>query len=43
LYRHGIPEFAKYVDPTIPTEWYLKNKEAIGKLSIPTRVKVLGK
>jgi hypothetical protein len=32
LYRHSIPEFAKYSDPQIPTEWFLKNREAIQKL-----------
>ncbi|MDR3125168.1 MAG: hypothetical protein LBU10_04795, partial [Endomicrobium sp.] len=39
LYRHDIPDFAKYVDPTIPTKWYLKNKEAIEKLTVPTELK----
>ncbi|MDR2616888.1 MAG: hypothetical protein LBC22_03635, partial [Endomicrobium sp.] len=36
---HTIPEFSIYSDATIPTEWYLKNKEAIEKLTIPTELK----
>jgi hypothetical protein len=39
LYRHDNPEFAKYADPNIPTEWYLKNKEAIEKLKVEKEVK----
>jgi hypothetical protein len=39
LYRHTIPEFSRYSDVTIPTEWYLKNKEAIEKLTVPTEIK----
>jgi hypothetical protein len=29
LYRHTISQFSGYCDVNIPTEWYLKNKEAI--------------
>jgi PAS domain-containing protein len=39
LYRHIIPEFSKYADPTIETEWYLKNKKAIEKLKVDTELK----
>ncbi|MDR1245080.1 MAG: HAMP domain-containing histidine kinase [Endomicrobium sp.] len=39
LYRHDNPEFAKYADPNIPTEWYLKNKEAIEKLEVEKELK----
>jgi signal transduction histidine kinase len=39
LYRHVIPEFVKYADPSIPTEWYLKNKEAIEKLEVENELK----
>ncbi|MDR1434106.1 MAG: hypothetical protein LBI93_03025, partial [Endomicrobium sp.] len=39
LYRHDNPEFSKYSDPNVPTEWYLKNKEAIEKLEVEKEVK----
>jgi signal transduction histidine kinase len=39
LYRHVIPEFSKYADPTIPTEWFLRNKNAIEKLKVETELK----
>ncbi|MDR2427956.1 MAG: hypothetical protein LBD19_03340, partial [Endomicrobium sp.] len=39
LYRHIHPYFSKYSDPNIPTEWYLKNKEAIEKLEVEKEVK----
>ncbi|MDR2436486.1 MAG: GHKL domain-containing protein [Endomicrobium sp.] len=39
LYRHDNCEFAKYADVSIPTEWFLKNKEAIDKLKVPKEVK----
>ncbi|MDR1418334.1 MAG: hypothetical protein LBI80_04170 [Endomicrobium sp.] len=40
LYRHTIPEFTKYSDITIPTEWYLKNSKAIEKLTVPVKLKL---
>ena len=39
LYRHTIPKFVEYCDSNVPTEWYLKNKEAIEKLSVPMELK----
>jgi hypothetical protein len=39
LYRHDNPEFEKYSDPTIPTKWFLNNKEAIEKLEVEKEVK----
>ena len=39
LYRHTIPKFVEYSEPSIPTEWYLKNKETIEKLTVPTELK----
>jgi hypothetical protein len=39
LYRHVIPEFSEYADPTIETDWYLKNKRAIEKLKADTELK----
>ncbi|MDR1086658.1 MAG: hypothetical protein LBL16_00140 [Endomicrobium sp.] len=39
LYRHDIPEFSKYSDINIPTEWYLTNKKVIEKLESPKEVK----
>jgi signal transduction histidine kinase len=39
LYRHDNPEFSKYFDATIPTEWFLNNREAIEKLEVPKEVK----
>jgi hypothetical protein len=39
LYRHIISQFSGFCDPNIPTEWYLKNKDAIGKLTIPPQLK----
>ena len=32
LYRHCIPEFTRYVDKSIETEWVIKNREAIREL-----------
>ncbi|MDR1522653.1 MAG: hypothetical protein LBS29_01645, partial [Endomicrobium sp.] len=39
LYRHDIPEFCKYSEPSIPTEWYLKNKGAIEKIKVDKELK----
>jgi signal transduction histidine kinase len=39
LYRYDNCEFAKYANASIPSEWFLKNKEAIDKLKIPKEVK----
>jgi signal transduction histidine kinase len=39
LYRYTIPEFQKYSDQNIPTEWYLNNKEIIEKLTVPMELK----
>ncbi|MDR2617027.1 MAG: HAMP domain-containing histidine kinase [Endomicrobium sp.] len=39
LNRHTIPKFVEYCDSNAPTEWYLKNKEAIEKLTVPTELK----
>jgi hypothetical protein len=39
LYRHDNPEFSKYSNPNVPTEWYLKNKEAIEKLEVEKEIK----
>jgi signal transduction histidine kinase len=39
LYRHDNCEFEKYADASLPTEWFLKNKEAINKLKVPKEVK----
>ncbi|MDR1942928.1 MAG: hypothetical protein LBQ04_02260 [Endomicrobium sp.] len=39
LYRHDIPEFSKYSDINIPTEWYSKNKKVIETLESPKEVK----
>ena len=32
LYRHCIPEFAKYTDKSVETEWFVKNRDVISKL-----------
>jgi hypothetical protein len=39
LYRHTIPSFSGYCDVNIPTQWYLENKEAIEKLTVPMELK----
>jgi signal transduction histidine kinase len=39
LYRHTIPKFARYSDPSIPTEWYLKNIDTIKKLTVDVELK----
>ncbi|MDR3125424.1 MAG: hypothetical protein LBU10_06150, partial [Endomicrobium sp.] len=39
LYRHNISQFSGYCDVNIPTEWYLKNKEAIEKLTVDFELK----
>jgi hypothetical protein len=35
LNRYTIPKFVEYCDSNAPTEWYLKNKETIEKLTVP--------
>ncbi|MDR3179316.1 MAG: PAS domain-containing sensor histidine kinase [Holosporaceae bacterium] len=40
LYRHSIPEFAKYSDPHIPTEWFLKNNEAVQKSKCEVQIEL---
>ncbi|MBR1735020.1 MAG: hypothetical protein IJ730_06205 [Alphaproteobacteria bacterium] len=32
LYRHFYPDFKKFTNVSIPTEWYLTNKEAIERI-----------
>ncbi|MDR3071694.1 MAG: hypothetical protein LBU29_03795, partial [Endomicrobium sp.] len=39
LYRHVNLEFSRYADPSLPTDWYLKNKGAIEKLKCPYEIK----
>ncbi len=39
LYRHGIPEFEKYSDPSVPTEWFLTNKDAIEHIETPVNLR----
>ncbi|MDR0677645.1 MAG: ATP-binding protein [Holosporaceae bacterium] len=39
LYRHVIPDFNTYSDPSIETLWLAKNKESINKLQVDTVVK----
>jgi signal transduction histidine kinase/FixJ family two-component response regulator len=39
LYRHTIPEFSAYSDPSVPTKWFLTNKSSIEKLTIDKEVK----
>ncbi|MDR3071110.1 MAG: hypothetical protein LBU29_00695 [Endomicrobium sp.] len=39
LYRYNDPQFEKYVDPTIPTKWFLNNREVIEKLEVLKEVK----
>ncbi|MDR2066662.1 MAG: GHKL domain-containing protein, partial [Endomicrobium sp.] len=39
LYRHIISQLSGYCDVNIPTEWYLKNKEAIEKLAVDVEIK----
>lgn len=39
LYRHGIPEFEKYSDPNVPTEWFLTNKDAIEHIETPVNLR----
>jgi signal transduction histidine kinase len=39
LYRHTIPEFAKYADSNIETLWFSKNKDAIEKLTVDVAMK----
>ncbi|MDR2395436.1 MAG: GHKL domain-containing protein [Endomicrobium sp.] len=39
LYRYSILEFSKYLNPDIPTLWYLKNKDSIDKLQVDTEIK----
>lgn len=38
LYRHTIPEFSIYSDPSIPTKWYLANEKTFKKLDLPYTV-----
>lgn len=38
LYRHTIPAFSKYVDPSIPTEWEEKNKESLDSIKCDHKV-----
>ena len=38
LYRHCIPEFSWYADTSVPTLWYLKNKDYIDRLEVDTTV-----
>jgi len=35
LYRHTIPEFELYSDPSIQTKWFKANERAINKLKLP--------
>ncbi|MDR0977932.1 MAG: hypothetical protein LBL71_02715 [Endomicrobium sp.] len=39
LYRHTIGQFSGYCDVNIPTEWFLRNKSAVGKITVPTELK----
>ncbi|MDR2251477.1 MAG: hypothetical protein LBD98_01375 [Endomicrobium sp.] len=39
LYRHGIKNFQKYSDISIPTVWFQNNEKAIEKLRIPKEIK----
>jgi len=39
LYRHGIQNFQKYSDISIPTVWFKNNEKVIEKLRIPKEIK----
>lgn len=39
LYRHFVPDFARYNDVSIPTEWYLSNQKSIEKLKAKVELK----
>jgi hypothetical protein len=39
LYRHCVPEFDRYCEKDITTLWYLSNRGAIEKLSVPVELK----
>ncbi|MCR4555489.1 MAG: PAS domain-containing sensor histidine kinase [Alphaproteobacteria bacterium] len=35
LYRHSIPEFEQYADPSVETKWFKTNEKIINKLKLP--------
>ncbi|GHU18626.1 hypothetical protein FACS189472_07230 [Alphaproteobacteria bacterium] len=39
LYRHRIPEFAQYSDITLPSIWFLNNKNCIQKIKCDVEMK----
>lgn len=38
LYRHTIPEFSKYSDKNVETDWYTKNKDSINSIECQAEV-----